>query len=48
MAKILFVDENECTGCEYCVDSIPEVFEMKNNVSHVIIQQGQTKIKYRK
>jgi ferredoxin len=35
MARNLYVDENECTGCEFCVDSLPEVFEMKSNVSHV-------------
>lgn len=28
MAKIVYVDEKECTGCELCVDSLPEVFEM--------------------
>jgi ferredoxin len=28
MAKEVYVDENECTGCELCVDSLPDVFEM--------------------
>lgn len=28
MAKKVYVDENECTGCELCVDTLPEVFEM--------------------
>jgi ferredoxin len=28
MAKTVYVDENECTGCELCVDGLPEVFEM--------------------
>lgn len=28
MAREVYVDENECTGCELCVDTLPEVFEM--------------------
>jgi len=28
MAREVYVDENECTGCELCVDRLPEVFEM--------------------
>ncbi len=24
----VYVDAAECTGCEYCVDSLPEVFRM--------------------
>jgi ferredoxin len=40
MARNLYVDENECTGCEFCVDSLPDVFKMKNNVSHVYNPAG--------
>ncbi|MBN2159721.1 MAG: ferredoxin [Spirochaetes bacterium] len=28
MAREVYVDTAECTGCEYCVDSLPEVFRM--------------------
>jgi ferredoxin len=28
MARVVYVDDAECTGCELCVDSLPEVFEM--------------------
>jgi ferredoxin len=41
MAKEVYVDENECTGCELCVDSLPEVFEMTSEgVSHVHDTKG--------
>lgn len=30
MARSVIVDENECTGCELCVDMLPEVFRMNN------------------
>jgi ferredoxin len=36
MARVVYVDENECTGCELCIDTLPEVFEMTDeSVSHV-------------
>ncbi len=28
MLRELRIDQNECTGCEYCVDKLPEVFKM--------------------
>ena len=28
MAKIPYVDQNECTGCELCMEMCPEVFRM--------------------
>jgi ferredoxin len=31
MAREVYVDENECTGCELCVDTLPEVFEMTDD-----------------
>ncbi len=40
MARNLYVDEDECTGCELCVDTLPEVFEMNGNVSHVHNPEG--------
>jgi len=35
MAREVYVDDSECTGCELCVDTLPEVFEMKDDVSVV-------------
>jgi ferredoxin len=46
MAKELYVDESECTGCELCVDTLPEVFEMTDdNVSHVSNPDGASESK---
>jgi ferredoxin len=28
MAKVVYVDANDCTGCEACVGLVPEVFRM--------------------
>ena len=28
MAREVYVDGDECTGCELCVDALPGVFEM--------------------
>ncbi len=28
-----FVDPDLCTGCELCVDTCPDVFEMKGDVA---------------
>ena len=36
MAKEVYVDQAECTGCELCVDTLAEVFEMTSDgVSNV-------------
>lgn len=41
MAKEVYVDKNECTGCELCVDSVPEVFEMTpDGVAEVVNPKG--------
>ena len=41
MAKEVYVDEDECTGCELCVDVLSDVFEMTDNdVSHVYNSDG--------
>ena len=29
----LAVDETECTGCEYCVVKLPQVFAMRDGIS---------------
>lgn len=31
------VDPDLCTGCELCVDTAPEVFEMQENVAVAIV-----------
>ncbi len=46
MAREVYVDENECTGCELCVDTVPEVFEMTDDgVSHVYNPNGASEDK---
>ena len=32
------VDPDLCTGCELCVDTAPEVFEMQDNVAVAIVE----------
>jgi ferredoxin len=29
MAKVVYIDEEECIGCGSCVEICPEVFQMK-------------------
>lgn len=31
MGKTLTIDEDECTSCSQCADSLPEVFEMNDD-----------------
>lgn len=31
------VDADLCTGCELCVDTCPEVFEMEDDIAVVIV-----------
>ena len=46
MAREVYVDESECTGCELCVDTLPEVFEMNSDgVSHVHNSRGASESK---
>ena len=46
MAREVYVDESECTGCELCVDTLPEVFEMNSDgVSHVHDSRGASESK---
>jgi len=41
MARIVYVDQDECTGCELCVDVLPRVFEMTpEGVSRVHDAEG--------
>jgi ferredoxin len=36
MAKVVYVNGDECTGCELCVDTLPEVFEMDGDGLSVV------------
>ena len=41
MAKELYVDSTECTGCEYCVDGLLAVFRMNDDgISEVHDHEG--------
>lgn len=41
MAKKVYVDVDECTGCEVCVQTCPEVFQMNDDgVAEVASQTG--------
>ena len=41
MAKTPYVDEDVCIGCELCVNTVPEVFRMKQgNVAEVYDPAG--------
>ncbi len=31
MAKVVYVDQEECTSCGVCIDELPEVFEFDDN-----------------
>ncbi|MBN1999576.1 ferredoxin [candidate division KSB1 bacterium] len=33
------IDADLCTGCELCVDTCPEVFEMQDDVAVVIVDE---------
>jgi ferredoxin len=35
MARVPFVDVDLCTGCELCVETCPDVFEMEDDVAIV-------------
>ena len=43
MAKIPYVDQDECTSCVQCVDNLPEVFQMDDDdLANVIDPAGGT------
>lgn len=41
MAREVYVDQDECTSCEQCVDDLPEVFRMNDaDLAEVYNQEG--------
>ncbi len=40
MAKTPFVDADLCTGCELCVETVPDVFQMEGDVATVVTPDG--------
>ncbi|HOO71125.1 MAG TPA: ferredoxin [Spirochaetota bacterium] len=41
MARDLYVDAAECTGCELCADRLPKVFRINNDgISYVHDSKG--------
>ena len=41
MAREVYVDQDECTGCELCADTLPEVFKItEDGVSSVHNSEG--------
>ena len=40
MPKIPFVDADLCTGCELCVETVPDVFQMEGDVATVTDPEG--------
>jgi ferredoxin len=40
MPRIPFVDADLCTGCELCVETVPDVFQMEGDVATVTDPEG--------
>ena len=40
MAKTPHVDPDLCTGCELCVETVPDVFQMEDDLAMVINPTG--------
>lgn len=40
MAKVPFIDADLCTGCELCVETCSDVFEMESDVAIVTNPEG--------
>jgi len=40
MAKTPYVDPDLCTGCELCVETVPDVFQMEGDVASVANPEG--------
>jgi len=40
MAKIPVIDPDLCTGCELCVETVPDVFGMEGDIATVVDPNG--------
>ena len=36
MTRVPFIDPDLCTGCELCVETVPDVFQMEGEAATVI------------
>ncbi len=41
MAKRVVIDEDECTGCETCVELCPDVFEFNDDDEVAVVIQAE-------
>ena len=41
MPKLLVIDEEECQGCESCVEICPEVFEFDEDSQIAVVKNPQ-------
>jgi ferredoxin len=44
MPKVPVVDSDLCTGCELCVETVPDVFQMEGDVATVIDPAGADEV----
>ncbi|MFA4947971.1 MAG: ferredoxin [Candidatus Krumholzibacteriia bacterium] len=42
MPRASFIDPDLCTGCELCVETLPDVFQMEGDVAMVHNPEGAT------
>ncbi len=42
MPKAPFVDDDLCTGCDLCVETVPDVFQMEGEVAAITDPEGAT------
>jgi len=42
MARIPSIDPDLCTGCELCVETVPDVFQMEGDVATIADPEGSS------